>query len=220
MADRKVIRHVAGHAARVLTVLLLAAGLGTAANLGATARAQDCATVDVVVARGTHEPGYLGSGVGDPLYARLSADLGVDTSAYRVNYPADLLVPSSVADGTHDMTAHIMAQAEACPDQRFVVVGYSQGALVAHGTLGTTQVAILPGIAVLPIEYAPRVMAVLLFGDPVRLVGGGVAAAYADRTGNYCTAGDPICAGGIFYANHSAYGWAFGPAVDLVGSRL
>ncbi|MFB7874026.1 cutinase family protein [Nocardia sp. NPDC056064] len=185
-----------------------------------TAMAQNCASIDVVVARGTNEPGYLGAVIGDPLYAVLSAQLPVDTTAHRVEYPADLLVPSSVSDGTRAMTAHVMAQAAACPDQRFVLVGYSQGAAVTHGVLGSPAMMLLPGMYVLPGELSSRVVAVLLFGDPLRLVGQGVAPLYAGRTANYCTAGDPVCAGGIFPAAHGAYGWSFGAAAGQVNARL
>ncbi|MFD4431440.1 cutinase family protein [Nocardia sp. NPDC058497] len=173
---------------------------------GLTAWAQSCATLDVVVARGTNEPGYLGAVVGDPLYAVLSAQLPVDTSAHRVEYPADLLVPSSFSDGTRAMTGHLLAQAAACPDQRFVLVGYSQGAAVAHGVLGSPAMMLLPGMYVLPHWMSDRVVAVLLFGDPLRLVGGTVAPLYADRTANYSTAADPVCAGGILPTAHCANG--------------
>lgn len=147
MTNRKAIRIVARQTARALSVLLLAAGIGTAMSPGLTAWAQNCATLDIVVARGTQEPGYLGAVIGDPLYAALSAQLPVDTTAHRVEYPADLLVPTSMIDGTRAMTSHVIDQAAACPDQRFVLVGYSQGAVVTHGTLGSVW---LPGAWVLP----------------------------------------------------------------------
>ncbi len=200
-------------------MLLLAAGIGTVMSQ-TTAVAQNCAAIDVVVARGTNEPGYLGAVIGDPLYAVLSTQLPVDTTAHRVEYPADLLVPSSVSDGTRAMTGHVMAQAAACPGQRFVLVGYSQGAAVTHGVLGSPAMMLLPGMYVLPPELSSRVVAVLLFGDPLRLVGAGVAPLYADRTANYCTAGDPVCAGGIFPTAHGAYGWSFSAATGQVNARL
>ncbi|MFC4128037.1 cutinase family protein [Nocardia rhizosphaerae] len=184
------------------------------------ALARSCATVDIVIARGTQEPGYLGAAVGDPLYGVLRAHLPVDTTAHRVEYPADLLVPSSVSDGTRAMVGHLSAQAAACPDQRFVLVGYSQGAVVTHGVLGSAAATALPGIWVLDPGLSPRIVAVLLFGDPLRLVGGAVAPLYADRTVNYCTAGDPVCAGGVFPTAHGAYGWAFTAAARHVDARL
>ncbi len=217
MTYRKAIRIVARQTARALSVLLLAAGIGTATSHGLTASAQNCATLDVVIARGTVEPGYLGAAIGDPLYAVLSTQLPVDITAHRVEYPADLLVPSSMSDGTRAMASHLIDQAAACPDQRFVLVGYSQGAVVTHGVLGS---AAIPGGWVLPPELSSRIVAVLLFGDPLRLVGGTVAPAYADRTANYCAAGDPVCAGGVFPAAHGSYQWAFAAAADQVSARL
>ncbi|MFD3593101.1 cutinase family protein [Nocardia sp. NPDC058640] len=217
MTYRKAVRIVARRTAQALSVLLLAAGIGTAMSHGSTAWAQNCATVDVVIARGTVEPGYLGAAIGDPLYAVLSAQLPVDTVAHRVEYPADLLVPSSMADGTRAMTTHLLHQAAACPDQRFVLVGYSQGAVVTHAVLGSAAV---PGAWTLPPELSDRVVAVLLFGDPMRLVGGTVTPLYADRTANYCAAGDPVCAGGVFPAAHGTYEWAFAAAAGQVSARL
>ncbi|APE38362.1 cutinase [Nocardia mangyaensis] len=220
MTNRKVIRIGARHAARALSVVLLAMGIGTAMSPGLTAWARSCAPLDVVIARGTAEPGHLGAAIGDPLYAVLSAQLPVDTTAHRVEYPADLLVPTSISDGTRAMTGHLLAQAAACPGQRFVLVGYSQGALVTHGVLGSPATTVVPGMWVLPPELSSRVVAVLLFGDPLRLVGGTVAPWYADRTANYCAAGDPVCAGGVFPAAHGSYQWAFAAAAGQVNSRL
>ncbi len=218
MANRKVIHFEKWRVVRVFIVLLLAAGFG--ATTGSPAWASPCAAIDVVVARGTQEPGYLGAAVGDPLYGTLLQALPVSSTAYRVNYPADLLDPASVSRGTHDMTAHLLWQAAACPDQRFILVGYSQGAVVTHGVLGTGAVTALGGMAVLPGELASRVAAVLLFGDPVRLIGWHVPGQYAWRTGNYCTGGDPVCGGGLDPTQHGNYGWAMWPAAQFAADRV
>ncbi|MET8655321.1 cutinase family protein [Nocardia aurea] len=202
---------------RAFAVVVLVAGV---TSLGATALANDCAAVDVVVARGTGEPGWLGSVVGDPLYGELVQALPVDSTAYAVNYPADLTVPSSAADGTTDMVNHLVRQSEDCPDQRFVLVGYSQGAAVVHGVLGTALVAWIPGVHVLPIHLESKVAAVLLFGDPLRAVGWRVSDLYLWRTGNYCVNGDPICGGGIDFRTHTDYGWAFGPAAWFAAEHV
>ncbi|WP_405163576.1 cutinase family protein [Nocardia sp. NBC_01499] len=204
--------------AQVFVVLLLAAGFG--ATTGLPALASSCAAVDVVVARGTQEPGYLGAVAGDPLYGALLQRLPVSSVAYRVNYPADLLDPASISRGTQDMTAHVMWQASVCPDERFVLVGYSQGAVVTHGVLGTGIVTALGGISSLPVDLESRVAAVLLFGDPLRLTGSNVPDLYAGRTGNYCAAGDPVCTGGGDPTQHSNYAWAMWPAAQLVASRV
>ncbi|MEU2034398.1 cutinase family protein [Nocardia amamiensis] len=218
MADRKVIHFEKWRVVRAFAVLLLVAGFGAATGLHAWA--MPCAAVDVVVARGTHEPGHLGSVVGDPLYDELRQALPVSSQSYRVNYPADLLDPSSISRGTQDMTAHLLWQAAMCPGQRFVLVGFSQGAVVTHGVLGTGIVTALGGIHSLPVELESRVAAVLLFGDPIHLLGWGVPGHYAWRTGNYCTSGDPVCEGGIHPAAHTNYGWAMWPAVQFAASRV
>ncbi|MFI6169335.1 cutinase family protein [Nocardia sp. NPDC051052] len=218
MANRKVIHFEKWRVVQAFVVLLLVAGFGATTGLPALASA--CAAVDVVVARGTQEPGYLGAVAGDPLYDTLLRTLPVSSVAYRVNYPADLLDPASISRGTQDVTAHVLWQAAACPDQRFVLVGYSQGAVVTHGVLGTGLVAGLGGISSLPVDLESRVAAVLLFGDPLRLTGSNVPDLYAWRTGNYCAAGDPVCTGGGDPTQHSNYGWAMWPAAQLVASRV
>ncbi|MET7771856.1 cutinase family protein [Nocardia sp. NPDC005366] len=202
---------------RAFAVVALVAG---ATSLGATAWANDCAAVDIVVARGTGEPGWLGSVVGDPLYGELAQALPVDSTANAVIYPADLRVASSAADGTADMVDHLVRQSADCPDQRFVLVGYSQGAAVVHGVLGTALVAGIPGVHTLPVYAESKVAAVLLFGDPLRALGWDVPDLYRWRTGNYCAGGDPICGAGIDMRAHTDYGWAIRPAAWFAVAHL
>jgi len=219
MEIRKVRIYEKWRLARIFAVLLLVATAGAVTSIGAQARA-DCAAVDVVVARGTGEPGWLGSVVGDPLYDTLLQALPVSSSAYRVDYPADLLDPTSLSRGTQDMTDHVIQQSQMCPDQEFILVGYSQGAAVVHGVVGTGIVTALPGIYVLPGDLEWKVSAVLLFGDPLRLIGWGVPGNYAWKTADYCTGGDPVCGGGLDPSQHGNYGWAFWPAADFAASRV
>ncbi|MFQ6392894.1 cutinase family protein [Nocardia sp. KC 131] len=220
MVNRKVSLFERWRAARIFAVLLLGVGVTATTNLGMQAHADDCAAVDVVVARGTHEPGFLGATIGDPLYDTLQQALPVSAGAYRVNYPADLLDAASLSRGTQDMTNHVIQQSEACPDQRFILVGYSQGAAVVHGVLGTGIVTALPGIYPLPGELQWKVSSVLLFGDPIRLIGWGVPGQFGWRTANYCAGGDPVCGGGIDPTQHSNYGWAMWPAAWFAASQV
>src|SRR5947209_18238773 len=112
-------------------LLVLASSGGVTALAANSASAASCAAIDVVVARGTFEPGTLGSIVGDPVYAAIKQDLSsTTTSSYPVNYPADLNEPASVQAGNTDLVNHLNSQAAACPNQRFVLVGYSQAANV------------------------------------------------------------------------------------------
>ncbi|WP_306362702.1 cutinase family protein [Nocardia sp. CC227C] len=115
---------------------------------------------------------------------------------------------------------HLAYQAGVCPAQRFILVGYSQGAAVIHAALGTGNVSWYPGRVQLPGDLAWRISSVLLFGDPLRAVGAGVPGEYAWRTGNWCTGGDPICGGGTNAASHVSYGHSFVAAVDFAAGRL
>lgn len=217
MGDRKGLLTGKWRTAWVLAVPLVLAGLLYPAPRAA---AQGCAAVDVVVARGTNEPGYLGSAVGDPLYAQLQRRLPMSLNGYRVNYPADLTNVLSVGDGSGDLVAHLSNEAVACPGQRFVLVGYSQGAVVVHTALGTGITGALPGAVRMNGALGSRVAAILLFGDPLRLAGSGVPGQYAARTANYCMPGDPVCANGLNPAAHVAYGGDFVAAADFTADRL
>ncbi|MFC9999637.1 cutinase family protein [Nocardia sp. NPDC127526] len=187
--------------------MLIAVGGGLAVGGAPTAHAYGCAEVDVVVARGTEEPGLLGAAVGDPLVGALRDTLPMSVSAYRVNYPADLLNPDSIGNGSRDLVDHIVGVSIACPATRFVVVGYSQGAVVVHTAAGTDITAAIPGATQLPTDITSRIAAVLLFGDPLRLLGGEqLPEPYRDRLGSWCTAGDPVCEpGGFLPTAHVAY---------------
>ncbi|MFD0363321.1 cutinase family protein [Nocardia sp. GCM10030253] len=220
MVNRKVSLFDKWGATRAVAVLLLAVGVTVTTNLGVQAWAESCAGLDVVVARGTQEAGFLGSIVGDPLYDTLLQALPVSVSPYRVNYTADLLDPASLSRGTQDMTDHVIQQSANCPDQRFILVGYSQGAVVVHGVLGTGIVTTLPGIYPLPGELQWKVAAVLLFGDPLRLIGWSVPGQFAERTADYCAGGDPACGGGTDPTAHANYGWAMWPAAGFAASQV
>lgn len=119
-----------------------------------------CVAIQFVVARGTAEPaGYslaLDGGVGGPtnptsVYTYAKNELtnptdgstpmsGTTISRHDIDYPADVPVPSSgddstlfrqsVRKGTQKVIEFINAQHAYCPSQRFVLLGYSQGALV------------------------------------------------------------------------------------------
>jgi cutinase len=196
----------------VLAVTILAlAGGGLAAAAAPAASADACTSVDVVVARGTSEPGTLGTIVGDPVYAALQTALaGVTTSSYPVNYPASLNEPSSVQQGNADLVNHVTSQAAACPGQRFILVGYSQGANVVDNSLGISSAGALVGgsiVATIPAAIQPQIAAVLLFGNPIRAQGESVTGVYASRTDDFCATGDPVCqAGGTDVLAHLSYG--------------
>jgi len=182
-----------------LAALSLAGGAGLATVSTSTATAATCSDIDVVAARGTFEPGTLGAIVGDPVYSALQKKLtGKNLSSYKVNYPADLSL-TSAAQGNADLVNHVNSQAAACPNQRFILVGYSQGANVVDNSIGISSDGAVVGspiVATLPAALSPKVVAVLLFGNPIRALGKSVTGIYQSRTIDFCAKGDPICENG------------------------
>jgi len=145
------VKGLAGAAATMVT----AGVLGFAAP--AVAEDGPCADVDVVFARGTNEPAGLGR-EGEAFVDALRADLpGMTVSVYAVNYPAsfDFL---KATDGATDASAHLQAVAAACPDTRFVLGGYSQGAAVID-ILAAAPGPVLDFTDPLPPALADRVAA-------------------------------------------------------------
>ncbi|MET7571901.1 cutinase family protein [Streptomyces sp. NPDC005492] len=182
-----------------LAALSLAGGAGLATLSAPAASAATCSDLDVVAARGTFEPGTLGLVVGDPVFSALQKKItGKSLSSYAVNYPADLSL-TSAATGNADVVNHVNAQAAACPNQRFILVGYSQGANVVDNSIGISSDGAVVGspiVATIPAALAPRVAAVLLFGNPIRALGKSVTGTYQSRTIDFCANGDPICQNG------------------------
>ncbi|MDT0571317.1 cutinase family protein [Streptomyces sp. DSM 3412] len=182
-----------------LAALSLAGGAGLATVSMPTAAAAACTDIDVVSARGTFEPGTLGFIVGDPVYSALQKKLtGKSLSSYKVNYPADLSL-TSAAQGNADLVNHVRSQAAACPNQRFILVGYSQGANVVDNSIGISSAGAVVGspiVATIPATLEPKVSSVLLFGNPIRAIGKSVTGTYQSRTIDFCAAGDPVCENG------------------------
>jgi cutinase len=123
---------------------------------------------------------------------------------HNVAYPAGMTA-SSKTEGVAKTLAHVQAQAAACPAQKFVLVGYSQGADVMHNAA-----------AKIPAALHPRIVAAVMFGDPGNTgpaakspLGGTVPVfpkALADRLMENCAKGDPVCGGGSNILAHLTYG--------------
>ncbi|WP_280218718.1 cutinase family protein [Nocardia neocaledoniensis] len=224
--------HTSPHRITLCAAVSAALIAGTLAGTVGTgvATAAGCADLRVVAARGTNEPGgmwskfHLGTVVGNPVYAAIDEAVGQSTDAYRVHYPADLNQPASVQAGNRDLVEHVVARAAACPEQRFVLVGYSQGANVVANSLGVSSEGAKVGgpiVATLPAELAPRVVAVLLFGNPIRELGREITGTYADRTYDVCNDNDPVCdPDGTDWNVHLKYTRHAGTAAEFVRARV
>jgi cutinase len=182
--------------------LLMTAVLATAAP----AQAVQCPDVELVFARGTSEPAGIGR-VGQALTDQLVGSLrGRTLGVYAVNYPASYDFMAA-ADGAADATNRIAAMSQTCPNTRFVLGGYSQGAAVVDMLLGIpplgNKVGDVGSAAPLPQSLANRVAAVAVFGNPATKFGNPVT--FAGRGIDLCNNGDPICSQGRNPFAHTSY---------------
>ncbi|KAF2228174.1 cutinase-domain-containing protein [Elsinoe ampelina] len=149
-----------------------------------------CNDFEVLVARGTGEPDFAPSGsfgvvVGDPVISNLTRILP-NARGYPVQYPASasLLSPRR---GSSDVVARLRRQSAACPNQKFALVGYSQGAVVMRSAVTSLSTTI-----------QNEIVAVVSFGDPAERQGRGEdwPGVLRNRNLQICATeggGDPVC---------------------------
>jgi len=158
-----------------------------------------CAKYEVIVARGTSEPGQFGTIVGDPLIARVIRNMGKDARGYPVQYPADAggmgkqgedpaLLKARREVGPKDIVRRIASQMKECPGERFALVGYSQGGGVISGAA-----------QMLTAEQIAKVDAVVTYGAK-----GTFPAALQKKWLNNCAPGD-MCGGLPGTEGHLSY---------------
>ncbi|MCV7194719.1 cutinase family protein [Mycolicibacterium brumae] len=208
--------------------LLAAASVVPMVAFAAPAAADDCASVDLVFARGTNEAPGLGL-VGDALANSLRSQLGGRSlSTYAVNYPASYNLLHT-QDGANDARGHLAWMAQNCPNTQIVLGGFSQGAAAMAMLAGVPPVGDRIGsfgsAPALAPDLASNVSAVAVFGNPSRRFGSPLSGAgqFAGRTIDLCIAGDPICTdGGEDRAAHSNYEWAPYPdqAASFIAARV
>ncbi|MBV7707639.1 cutinase family protein [Nocardia nova] len=78
-----------------------------------------------------------------------------------------------------------------------------------------------PIVAPLPASVAPKIAAILLFGNPIRGIGHSVTGPYADRT-HTCTANDPVCDphGTSWKVHQTSYTAIADEAADFAAAHL
>jgi cutinase len=199
--------------ARVLSVGVMAIGALLCLPVP-SATAQPCPDVEVVFARGTNEPPGVGP-VGQAFVDSLRTQLGAKSlNVYGVNYPASsdfgnrIAFAKTVVDGIRDAGQHVMNTANACPNTKIVLGGFSQGAAVS----GFVTSEVIPeGIPdeyksqipdPMPPEVASHVAAVTLIGTPSDRFLSDIGAPalvigplYAPKTLKVCANDDTICNG-------------------------
>ncbi|KAF1791404.1 Alpha/Beta hydrolase fold [Phytophthora cactorum] len=136
---------------------------------GPTTVTAECTDVHVVFARGSGEMPGLGI-CGTPLVSGIKSNLaGLSVSSYAVNYLASVS-QTSAGPGATDMTKHVTAVAQQCPNTVFVLGG-------------------------IPEELAPRIKAIVTFGNPLKLMGQTIERSsqlYGSKAIEFCNLGDPV----------------------------
>jgi cutinase len=172
----------------------------------ASASAGQCPRIQVVFARGTGEPPGVGR-VGQAFVDSVRPLVGGNSVAvYAVDYPAtrDFML---AVDGANDASTFIQNTAAVCPDTRFVLGGYSQGAAI----MDVITVANSPQFGFanpMPADVAAHVAAVAVFGNPSNRIGRPLTALsplYGGKTIDLCNGGDPVCSDGNDVPAHSLY---------------
>ncbi|KAJ7156193.1 cutinase-domain-containing protein [Mycena filopes] len=144
-----------------------------------------CSDVIVVFARGTTENGTIGARVGpqlqNALFGRLTA-LGKSMTFVGVPYSASIpgFLEGGDPSGSREMALQLTAAARSCPNAALVSVGYSQGAQLVHNSACD-----------LPADVAPRLTAVVTFGDPDTRES--VQGIPASKLLAICRPGDGVC---------------------------
>ncbi|KAJ1301736.1 hypothetical protein OPQ81_008969 [Rhizoctonia solani] len=184
--------------ALIAPLIFAASALGAPVELEAR---QSCSALQLVHVAGTTEIG-LGI-VGIPLAASLASS-GVTTKSITYDTAAEYIV--TVAAGAAITEAYLRLQSAACPNQRFVLSGYSKGALVLHNlSLSST--------------LKSKIASILVFGDPARNINspwpinnpsvnlspkGGSSS--SQNIASFCNTGDLFCAiPGYSLPAHLAY---------------
>lgn len=171
----------------------------------------ECSTYLVLTARGTGEPAQkqlLG-----PVTRTISESRPNETIVVDLEYPADTDVKEGGTIGVRTLIDTLNVQTVECPEQNFILLGYSQGALVIGDALAAPEARLVGNtVGGLTSEAADRVLAVVLYGNP-RFVGSepfnagtfdpsmngllprppGSLDAFADRLRDYCVKRDFVC---------------------------
>lgn len=130
MEEEQVKKHQAKMFSTVTTVFII---IVSAVSISAVpAPTSPCAAVHIIAARASTE--LPGAGIIGALVAQVRTQSRQTVSTVAVDYPATLTnYASSSAEGTAATKTLLNNQAAACPNQKIVLVGYSQVSTMIHG---------------------------------------------------------------------------------------
>jgi acetylxylan esterase len=190
-----------------------------------TAPSSGCAAVNIITARASTEP--PGEGITGALVTQIVDDSTQTVSHEAVVYPATLTnYTSSESQGVTNAQQELATAVQNCPNQKEVLLGYSQGAEVSMDVIaGNSEV----GGTVAPVgtSISSHVVAIANFGDPGHVVSEPWDLGTSTRNGLFrrspaqlqllsafggsskisawCDANDPYCASGSNLEVHLTY---------------
>lgn len=216
-----------------LFVVTVASGLALTGiaptQAGATAfSGNGCAQVNIIVARASTEA--QGEGITGNLASQVQTDSAQTVSTEAVVYPATLNnYASSESKGVQNAEQELATAVRNCPNQKQVLMGYSQGANVVLDVV-TGNAEVHPSSVVAPASSTNlgHVVAIVGFGDPGNIVkqawdlgtdttSNGIFPRSATQlqaltsfgaganTRSWCDTGDPFCASGNNLNTHLTY---------------
>lgn len=185
-----------------------------------------CAAVNIITARASTEA--QGEGITGSLVTQIVNSSTQTVSREAVVYPATLNnYVSSESQGVTNAEQELTTAVQNCPNQKEVLLGYSQGAEVSMDVIaGNSE---LSGGTVAPVStsISSHVVAIANFGDPGHVVNQpwdlGTATANglfprstsqlqllsafggSSKIASWCDSGDPYCAGGFNLNTHLTY---------------
>ncbi|KAF8155602.1 cutinase [Crassisporium funariophilum] len=207
---------------KTFTALIIAASV-ISAN-ATPAPVTPCAAVHIIAARASTE--LRGAGIIGSLVEKVQDDSSQTVSTNAVDYPASLLnYASSSSDGTAATKTLLTNQVNRCPNQKIVLVGYSQGAHIVGDAVAGGGGGLL-GRKTNPVSssISDKVVAIVQMGDPRHVAGksynkgtardGGLfprgsdqeySSTLAPRIQNWCDDGDTFCDSGASTSVHLSY---------------
>ncbi|KAL9614971.1 MAG: hypothetical protein Q9167_000613 [Letrouitia subvulpina] len=144
-----------------------------------------CKPLTVIFARGTSEPGNVGSVAGPPFFNALNSALPNQVNVQGVDYAATWNGAFSGGDaaGSRTMASLVGQAVSQCPSTQIVLSGYSQGGQLVHNAAKT-----------LSADLTAKISSVVIFGDPYN--GQAVGSVPASKVDEICAPGDSICSRG------------------------
>jgi acetylxylan esterase len=190
-----------------------------------TAPSSGCAAVNIITARASTES--PGEGTTASLVTQIVNSSTQTVSREAVVYPATLTnYASSESQGVTNAKQELTTAVQNCPNQKEVLLGYSQGAQISLDVItGNTEVG--GNVAAVSTSISSHVVAIANFGDPGHVVNQswdlGTATAKglfprstsqlsllsafggSGKIAGWCDSGDPFCASGGNLNVHLTY---------------